>query len=32
MTYGYVDSYIIDQVLRLRLKDEISVIFFDFYL
>lgn len=32
MMYGYVDSYIIDQVLRLRLKDEISVIFFDFYL
>lgn len=32
MMYGYVDSYIIDQVLRLCLKDEISVIFFDFYL
>ncbi len=26
MTHGYVDSHIIDQALRLRLKDETSVI------
>ncbi len=25
MTHGYVDSHIIDQALRLRLKDETSV-------
>ncbi len=32
MTHGYVDSYIIDQALRLRLKDETSVILSDLYL
>ncbi|KDW04062.1 putative protein involved in biofilm formation [Escherichia coli 2-156-04_S3_C1] len=32
MTYGYVDSHIIDQALRLRLKDETSVILSDLYL
>lgn len=26
MTHGYVDSHIIDKALRLRLKDETSVI------
>ncbi len=29
MTHGYVDSHIIDQALRLRLKDETSVILSD---
>ncbi|MDZ6762483.1 hypothetical protein U4W44_21150 [Escherichia coli] len=29
---GYVDSHIIDQALRLRLKDETSVILSDLYL
>ncbi|BDE54837.1 putative protein involved in biofilm formation [Escherichia coli BCE006_MS-23] len=32
MTHGYVDSHIIDQALRLRLKDETSVILSDLYL
>ncbi|MFP0087768.1 hypothetical protein ACJHYP_12060 [Escherichia sp. WS1384] len=32
MTHGYVDSDIIDQALRLRLKDETSVILSDLYL
>ncbi|MDD8628054.1 hypothetical protein LAX03_19895 [Escherichia coli] len=32
MTRGYVDSHIIDQALRLRLKDETSVILSDLYL
>lgn len=32
MTHGYVDSHIIDQTLRLRLKDETSVILSDLYL
>lgn len=32
MTHGYVDSHIIDQALRLRLKDESSVILSDLYL
>ncbi|OSC01205.1 hypothetical protein B8A27_18750 [Escherichia coli] len=31
-THGYVDSHIIDQALRLRLKDETSVILSDLYL
>jgi len=31
MTHGYVDSHIIDQALRLRLKDETSVILSDLY-
>ncbi|EFM9295230.1 protein YmgC, partial [Escherichia coli] len=30
--HGYVDSHIIDQALRLRLKDETSVILSDLYL
>ncbi|WP_103757319.1 protein YmgC [Escherichia coli] len=32
MTHGNVDSHIIDQALRLRLKDETSVILSDLYL
>ncbi|MGG9982720.1 protein YmgC [Escherichia coli] len=32
MTHGYADSHIIDQALRLRLKDETSVILSDLYL
>ncbi|MEW0224445.1 hypothetical protein AB0S30_10470, partial [Escherichia coli] len=32
MTHVYVDSHIIDQALRLRLKDETSVILSDLYL
>ncbi|EEW2073380.1 TPA: hypothetical protein L7313_004699 [Escherichia coli] len=32
MMHGYVDSHIIDQALRLRLKDETSVILSDLYL
>ncbi len=32
MTHGYVDSHIIAQALRLRLKDETSVILSDLYL
>ncbi len=32
MTHGYVDSHIIAQTLRLRLKDETSVILSDLYL
>ena len=32
MTHGYVDSHIIDKALRLRLKDETSVILSDLYL
>ncbi|HHN9831796.1 TPA: protein YmgC [Escherichia coli] len=32
MTHGYVDSHIIDETLRLRLKDETSVILSDLYL
>ncbi|SJH10338.1 Uncharacterised protein [Shigella sonnei] len=31
MTHGYVDSHIIDQALRLRLKDETSVILSDLW-
>ncbi|CAD5567036.1 protein involved in biofilm formation [Escherichia coli] len=31
-THGYVDSHIIDQALRLRLKNETSVILSDLYL
>ena len=32
MTHGYVDSHIIAQALRLRVKDETSVILSDLYL
>ena len=32
MAHGYVDSHIIDQALRLRLKDETRVILSDLYL
>ena len=32
MAHGYVNSHIIDQALRLRLKDETSVILSDLYL
>ena len=32
MTHGYVDSHIIAHALRLRLKDETSVILSDLYL
>lgn len=31
MTHGYVDSHIIAQALRLRLKDETSVILSDLF-
>lgn len=31
MTHGYVDSHIIAQALRLRLKDETSVILSDLW-
>ncbi|EHS3415981.1 hypothetical protein KV291_003725 [Escherichia coli] len=32
MAHGYVNSHILDQALRLRLKDETSVILSDLYL